>query len=307
MNIMYYIKLLKEMPFMTTKIVNEVQKQHNADMSLLPLLTESEQHQLAAWNATEQNYSQDACVPHLVAAQAAATPGAVALVAGHQRFTYRELNQRANQLAHYLQTLGVRPNVLVGLCMERSLDMVVGLLGILKAGGAYVPLDPSYPPDRLAFMVEDAQAPVLITQQHLVSRLPAQQARVICLDADAGVLAQQSPTDPISAVTADDLVYIIYTSGSTGRPKGVQITHGSLLNLVFWHQRTFKVTAADRATQLTSPAFDATGWELWPYLTMGPVSICSMMTAGSLLPCVATGWWITRSPSPSCRRRWPRE
>src|SRR6266704_4037599 len=259
MNIMYYIKLVKEMPFMTTKIVNEVQKQDNADMPLLPLLTESEQHQLAAWNATQQNYSRDACVPHLVAGQAAATPGAVALVAGHQSLTYRELNQRANQLAHYLQTLGVRPNVLVGLCMERCLDMVVGLLGILKAGGAYVPLDPSYPPDRLAFMVEDAQAPVLITQQHLVSRLPAQQARVICLDADAAVLAQQSPADPISAVTADDLVYIIYTSGSTGRPKGVQITHGSLLNLVFWHQRTFAVTPADRATQGTSPAFDATG------------------------------------------------
>src|SRR6266487_1924044 len=257
------------MPFMTTKIVNEVQKQHNADIPLLPLLTESEQHQLAAWNATQQNYPRNACVPHLVAGQATVTPDAVALVAGHQRLTHRELHQRANQLAHYLQTLGVRPNVLVGLFVERSLDMVVGLLGILKAGGAYVPLDPSYPPDRLAFMVEDAQAPVLITQQHLVSRLPAQQARVICLDADAAVLAQQSPADPISAVTADDLVYIIYTSGSTGRPKGVQITHGSLLNLVFWHQRTFKVTAADRATQVASSAFDATGWELWPYLTVG--------------------------------------
>jgi amino acid adenylation domain-containing protein len=291
MNIMYYIKLVKEMPFMTTKIVNEVQKQHNADMPLLPLLTESEQHQLAAWNETQQNYSRDACVPHLVAGQAAATPGAVALVAGHQSLTYRELNQRANRLAHYLQTLGVRPNVLVGLCMERSLDMVVGLLGILKAGGAYVPLDPSYPPDRLAFMVEDAQAPVLITQQHLVSRLPAQQARVICLDADAAVLAQQSPSDPISAVTADDLVYIIYTSGSTGRPKGVQITHGSLLNLVFWHQRTFQVTAADRATQLTSPAFDATGWELWPYLTIG-ASVYLLDDDSRVAPALCRDWLV---------------
>src|SRR2546421_8242948 len=152
MNIMYYIILVKEMPFMTTKIVNEVQKQHNADMPLLPLLTESEQHQLAAWNATQQNYSRDACVPHLVAAQAAATPGAVALVAGHQRFTYRELNQRANQLAHYLQTLGVRPNVLRGLCMERSLGMVGRCPGILKAAGGYVALDPAYPPDGLGFI-----------------------------------------------------------------------------------------------------------------------------------------------------------
>src|SRR3989440_172022 len=279
------------MPFMTTKIVNEVKKEHNADTPLLPLLTESEQHQLAAWNATQQNYPRNACVPHLVAGEAAATPGAVALGGGHQSLNYSELNQRANQLAHYLQTLGVRPNVLVGLCMERSLDMVVGLLGILKAGGAYVPLDPSYPPDRLAFMVEDAQAPVLIPQQHLVSRLPAQQARVICLDADAAVLAQQSPSDPISAVTADDLVYIIYTSGSTGRPKGVQITHGSLLNLLFWHQRTFKVTAADRATQLTSPAFDATGWELWPYLTMG-ASIYLLDDDSRVAPALCRDWLV---------------
>src|SRR5256714_9562654 len=171
MNIMYYIKLVKEMPFMTTKIVNEVQKQHNADMPLLPLLTESEQHQLAAWNATQQNYSRDACVPHLVAGEAAATPGAVALVVGHQSLTYSELNQRANQLAPYLQTLGVRPNVLVGFCMERSLDMVVGLLGILKAGGTYVPLDPTYPTERLTFMLGDVQAFVLVTRQGLASRL----------------------------------------------------------------------------------------------------------------------------------------
>src|SRR5437764_8139549 len=196
MNIMYYIKLVKEMPFMTTKIVNEVQKQHNADIPLLPLLTESEQHQLAAWNATQQNYPRNACVPHLVAGQATATPDAVALVAGHQRLTYRELNQRANQLAHYLQTLGVRPNVLVGLCMERSLDMVVGLLGILKAGGAYVPLDPSYPSERLVFMLEDAHVPVLVTQQRLATHLPIQGARVVCLDADAVALAQQSIVDP---------------------------------------------------------------------------------------------------------------
>src|SRR3989441_2313958 len=247
-------------------LLTTVRKEQHTNTALL---TEIEQRQLAAWNATQQTYPRNACVPQLVAAQAAATPDAVALVIGDQVLSYRELNQRANQLAHYLQTLGVRPNVLVGLCVERSLDMVVGLLGILKAGGAYVRLDPSYPPDRLAFMMEDAQASVLVTQQNLVSRLPAQQAQVICLDTDATVLAGQSTTAPISAITADDLVYIIYTSGSTGRPKGVQITHGSLLNLVYWHQRAFAVTAADRATQLTSPAFDATGWELWPYLTIG--------------------------------------
>ncbi len=234
-----------------------------------PRTGQQEQQQLAAWNATQQAYPTDACVPHLVARQAAATPEAIALVEGEQTLTYRELNQRANQLAHYLQTLGVGPNVLVALCVERSFDLVVGLLGILKAGGAYVPLDPAYPPERLAFMVADAQASVLLTQQHLVSHLPGQAAQLVCLDTDAALLAQQPTDEPTLSAMAGDLAYVIYTSGSTGRPKGVQITHLSLLNLVFWHQQVFSLTSADRATQLTSPAFDATGWELWPYLTCG--------------------------------------
>ena len=240
-----------------------------ANHSTPPLLTEDEQQQLAAWNATEHEYPTDACVQQLIARQATATPDAVALVAHGQTLCYRELNRRSNQLAHYLQALGVGPNTLVGVCIERSLDMVIGLLGILKAGGAYVPLDPTYPSARLTFMLEDAQVAVLVTQQYLTARQPNQKARVVCLDADAAVLAQQNESDPISTVTPDDLAYIIYTSGSTGRPKGVQITHRSLLNLVFWHQRTFAVTPVDRATQVTSPAFDATGWELWPNLTIG--------------------------------------
>jgi len=224
---------------------------------------------VASMIATQQDYPQDTCVPQLVAAQAATTPDAVALIANDQVLSYRELNCRANQLAQYLQTLGVGPNVLVGCCVERSLDMVVALLGILKAGGAYVPLDPTYPPERLAFMLEDAQVPVLITKQPLATRLPTLRAQVVYLDIDAAVLAQQSETNPVHTVTTDDLVYVIYTSGSTGRPKGVLITHNSLLNLVYWHQHTFAVTPADRATQVSSPAFDATGWELWPYLTIG--------------------------------------
>jgi amino acid adenylation domain-containing protein len=248
------------------EVLTSRQEEHRTD---IPLLTEFERQQLEAWNATQQDYPQDVCVPQLVAMQVAATPGAVAGVAGDQVLSYRELNRRANQLAYYLRTLGVGPNVLVGCCVERSLDMLVGLLGILKAGGAYVPLDPTYPPERLAFMLADAKAPVLVTQQHLISRLPAQGTQVICLDADSAMLAQQSETDPVSAATAEDLAYVIYTSGSTGQPKGVQITHSGLLNLVFWHQRAFAVTRSDRATQIASPAFDATGWELWPYLTIG--------------------------------------
>jgi non-ribosomal peptide synthetase component F len=206
---------------LVSDVLSMVRGEHHPDTLLL---TELERQQLVAWNPTQQGYPRDACIPQLVAMQAAATPEAVAVVAGDQMLNYRELNRRANQLAHYLQTLGVGPNVLVGLCLERSLDMVVGLLGILKASGAYMPLDPTYPPDRLSFMLEDAQVPVLVTQQHLVTRLPMQRAQVICLDADAAVLAQQNETDPISTITADDLVCVIYTSGSTGRPKG----HSSL-------------------------------------------------------------------------------
>jgi amino acid adenylation domain-containing protein len=193
-------------------------------------------------------------------------------LAGQQALTYWALNQRANQLAHYLQTLGVGPEVPVGLCMERSLDMVVGLLGILKAGGAYIPLDPQYPAARLAFMLDDSKIPVLLTQQHLQPQLveldAARQAKIICVENEP-MLERQSMAEPICRATPDNLAYIIYTSGSTGQPKGVEITHKSLLNLVSWHAQEFAITAADRATQITSPAFDATGWEVWPYLCYG--------------------------------------
>ncbi len=239
--------------------------QHTGQLTLTGL----EQQQMTKWNSTQRDYPRDACVPQLVARRAASTPEATALVAGDQVLSYRELNQRANQLAHYLRSLGVGPNVLVGLCVERSIDMVVGLLGILKAGGAYVPLDPSYPRERLTFMLEDARVPVLVTQECLVNRLHLQDAKFVCLDTDLALLMQQSSAELPAVVTAADLVYVIYTSGSTGRPKGVQITHDGLLNLIYWHQRAFAITASDRATQLTSPAFDATGWELWPYLTLG--------------------------------------
>ena len=233
------------------------------------LLQREIEQQLAIWNATQRSYPLDACIHQLVAMRAADMPDAVALVMGELTLSYRELNQRANQLAHYLQAFGVQSNVLVGLRVERSLDMVVGLLGILKAGGGYVPLDPSYPSERLAFMLEDAATPVLVTQQALAARLPAIGSRIVCLDADTPLLAHQPDTNPVTTTTIEDLAYVIYTSGSTGRPKGVQITHSSLLNLLYWHQQAFAVTAADRATQVASPAFDATGWELWPYLSIG--------------------------------------
>lgn len=242
-------------------------------------------------NTKQSDDTQKMCIHQLIARQAAATPNAPALEAEGTTLTYRELNQRANQLAHYLQELDIKPDTPVALCIGRSPDMVVGLLGILKAGGAYVPLDPSYPPERLTYMVQDAQAPVLITLHHLKQHFSEQAVHILCLDTDAEELARQSTTDPASPVTINDLAYVIYTSGSTGQPKGVEITHSSLLNLVEWHQQAFEVTAADRATQLASPAFDATGWELWPYLALG-ASIVLPSEETRVTPTVLRDWLV---------------
>lgn len=247
----------------------ELEEVHFAGDLPSSIQLEADRQHLSVPSVTEKKYPRDACVHELVARQAAMRPDEIALVAGNQVLSYRELNSRANQLAFFLQASGVGRGMLVGLCMERSVEMVVGLLGILKAGSAYVPLDPTYPPERLAFLLEDSQATVLVTQQHLSSLLAMPGVQLICLDAQEAQLAQEEEVNPTSEVTADDLAYVIYTSGSTGQPKGVQITHDSLLNLVFWHQQAFAVTPLDRATQVASPAFDATGWELWPYLTLG--------------------------------------
>ena len=206
-------------------------------------------------------------VPEAVAVKAAKWPDAVALTAGAQVMTYGELDFRANRLARHLSSLGVGPNVLVGLCLPRSLDMVVAALGILKAGGAYVPMDPAYPPDRLAFMLEDAQAPVLVTNHRPARQLSTKQR--IVLNTNAPEIARQ-PGQPLRDESMPgDLAYVIYTSGSTGTPKGVEILRSGLANLVSWHQRAFSVTSGDRASHLAGLGFDAAVWELWPYLAAG--------------------------------------
>ncbi len=234
----------------------------------LPLLSESDRYQvLVEWNNTQAEYSKQLCIHQLFEDQVQQTPQAEAVSAGKQ-LTYQELNHRSNQLAHYLKTLGVGPDVLVGICIERSWEMVVGLLGILKAGGAYVPLDPTYPQERLNWMVEDAQIGLLLTQERL-AHLKLQAPQIVCLDRESDIIAQQNQQNPDSEVTANHLVYVIYTSGSTGKPKGVSVEHGSLLNLIFWHQKAFEVSPLDRTTQIASSAFDACGWEIWPYLTAG--------------------------------------
>ncbi len=211
-------------------------------------------------------------VAELVTSQAAATPDAIALASTKRVWSYREVDERASALADALRTLGVGPGVVVGLCMPRSPEMVVGALGILKAGGAYLPLDPTYPAARLAFLLEDGQAPVVVTGQRIKERLPKGIYHTILLD-DLGRAAALPPFAQAATMKAaaalKSLAYMIYTSGSTGQPKGVEITSESLLNLVHWHQQAFGVTAGDRASQVANVCFDAAVWEIWPYLATG--------------------------------------
>ena len=235
----------------------------------LPLLTADQRQQLLVeWNDTTKEYPQDKCIHQLFEAVVEQCPDAVAVVFGEEQLTYRELNALANKLAHYLQTLGVKPEVMVGICVERSLEMVVGLLGILKAGGAYVPLDPTYPLDRLQYMVEDSAVSVLLTQERLVQSLPLHQVHVVCLDAILKTIADQNEANPVSGVTTDNLAYIIYTSGSTGKPKGVMNTHRGICNRLLWMQDAYQLTPVDRVLQKTPFSFDVSVWEFfWPLLT----------------------------------------
>ncbi|HEY9659034.1 MAG TPA: amino acid adenylation domain-containing protein, partial [Allocoleopsis sp.] len=207
-------------------------------------------------------------VHHLFEAQVQRTPGAIAITSEQEKITYCELNQRANQLANYLKTLGVEPEMPVGICMQRSIEMIVGLLGILKAGGAYVPLDPSYPQERLAFMLEDAQVPIFLTQSTLEKQLPEHQAQVVCIDRDWGEIAKQSQETPVSCTNPAHLIYIIYTSGSTGKPKGVAVEHHAVKRLVM-DTNYIQIDPSDVIAQVSNCSFDAATFEIWGALVNG--------------------------------------
>ena len=239
-------------------------------LSRLPLLTEAERRQLLVeWNNTRADYPQHQAIHRLFEAQVERTPDAMAVAFEDRQLTYRELNARANQLAHHLRKLGVGPEVLVGICLERSLEMVVGLLGILKAGGAYVPLDPAYPKQRLSFMVEDAQLPVLVTQERLVEELPEHSAKVLCLDRDWGLIGQESEGNPASGAGAENLAYVIYTSGSTGKPKGVFGPHRGAVNRFAWMWEAYPFEAEEVCCQKTSLNFVDSIWEIFGPLLQG--------------------------------------
>ncbi|MEH2350380.1 MAG: amino acid adenylation domain-containing protein, partial [Nostoc sp.] len=240
-------------------------------ISNLPLLRATEQHRLLVeYNNTHVEYPQNKCIHQLFETQVEQTPDAVAVVFATQPMTYQELNVRANQLAHYLQGLGVKPEVLVGICVERSCEMVVALLGVLKAGGAYVPLDPQLPLERLEFMLLDSQISVLLTQKKLVAQMPKHNAHLICLDADWGAISGNSGENPISEVTPENLAYAIYTSGSTGTPKGVAIAHRSLVNAYFAWEQTYQLrTRTSSHLQMANFSFDVFSGDLVRSLCSG--------------------------------------
>ena len=239
-------------------------------ISLLPLLTETERHQiLVEWNNTTIDYPQEQCIHQLFEAQVERTPDAVAVVFEDKKLTYQELNRQANQLAHYMREHGVGPDVLVGICMERSLEMVVGLMGILKAGGAYVPLDPEYPKDRVAFMLEDTQALLMLTQQQLVKDLPETDTTLLCLDADWKAIAKERTGNLDTTAGPDNLAYVIYTSGSTGKPKGVMIPHRGLFNYLSWCIEAYSVAEGRSAPVHSSIGFDLTITSLFSPLLVG--------------------------------------
>jgi amino acid adenylation domain-containing protein/non-ribosomal peptide synthase protein (TIGR01720 family) len=247
-------------------------------LATISLLTEMEREQILAQgtgptvarNATRADYPREVCVHQLFELQIKQTPDSVALAFGEDEvLTYAELNRRANQLAHYLQSLGVSPDVLVGIYMERSIEMIVGILGVLKAGGAYVPLDPAYPGERLTFMIQDAQVALLLTQEHLGAQLPAVDAPIFCLDSNWLLIAQQPQENLHDPVEAENLAYVIYTSGSTGQPKGVLNKHRSLVNLCFALRTFFAHPEVRHVSLITSISFDISVNQIFPTLAFG--------------------------------------
>ncbi|HCL5367962.1 TPA: AMP-binding protein, partial [Salmonella enterica] len=233
-------------------------------LSQQPLLTAAGQYQLLTeWNNTAEDYPHDQCIASLFEAQAEQTPDALAVYFDGEEIDYRELDRRAEQVASRLVHAGIGPDCVVGLFVERSIEMISGLLGILKSGAAYLPLDTDYPPDRIAYMLEDAQVPVVLTQRRLLARLPETSACCMFIDDETSETAL--PPRKARNINAHHLAYVIYTSGSTGRPKGVMISHFSILNHLSWMQRTHRLTPDDRVLQNAPVSFDVSVWQLfWP-------------------------------------------
>jgi amino acid adenylation domain-containing protein len=251
-------------------LLEEIVANPQVNVCNLPLLKEEEKKQiLVDWNNNKVINFKEQCVHQLFEEQVIKTPEDIAVVFGEEKLTYQELNEKANQLANYLRKLGVKPDVLVGFCLERSLDMIVGVLGILKAGGAYVPIDLNYPSDRISYMLENSQVPILLTQSHLQESIPSFTGKKICLDINWQDINLESKNNLINETTLDHLIYVIYTSGSTGQPKGVLLTHYSISNLVQWQIKTTTVALNVKTLQFSPISFDVSCQEIFSTLCYG--------------------------------------
>lgn len=254
-----------------TVFIKNIVNQPTQSLEQQPLLSEQEyQRILSQWNNTQSKYPKHLGIHQLIERQTTKTPDAIAIIFENKSLTYKELNNKANQVAHYLQTLAVKPEVIVGLCVERSLSMLIGLLGILKAGGAYLPLDPAYPSERLAFILKDAGVDVLLTQQKWLDKLANMKtANLVCLDTQWSTISQQSEKNLLTNIKSTNLVYIIYTSGSTGKPKGVQITHQAFVNFLYAMHQSIGLNKQDILLAVTTLSFDIAGLELYLPLMIG--------------------------------------
>jgi len=298
----YSDKAIERLVGHLTALLEAVARNPQARIADLLLLTEAERQVLKRWNRTDADYAKGSCVHQLFEEKVAKAPEAVAVVFEDAVLTYGELNRRANQLAHYLSGLGVGPDARVGVCAERSLEMIVGLMAVLKAGGAYVPLDPAYPAERLLRMVEDSSPAVLLTHGHLEKLLTGirQDPPVVDLTGTAAWSNQPdtNPELPGIGLTSKHLAYVIYTSGSTGTPKGVAIEHRSLVNLICWHCNTFELEPGQRSSSVAGFGFDAATWEIWPVLCVGATLLLpSPMEARD--PEALLAWWNGKAPDVS--------
>lgn len=267
---LFHPNTAKQMVRHFKNLIEEVVSNPDRSISKLLLLSKEESDLiLYKWNETNFKYDDFDCMHKLIEKQTSQTPDSVAVVFEDESLTYKKLNRRANRLANYLHKLGVKPGSLTGICMERSADMVISILGVLKAGGAYVPIDPSYPKNRIEFMINDSSAKILITQKSLLDILPDNLSGLVLIDEQSDVINKESDADCDSKVTLKDLAYVIYTSGSTGTPKGVTIRHDSLANHMLWMKSVFGFDSSDSVLQKTPFSFDASVWEFYLPLIIG--------------------------------------
>ncbi len=263
-----YVKMIRNH---FENVVNQIIGNPDSRINDIKLLTPAEENQLfIEFNNTKSEYPSDKTITELFEQQVIKTPDSPAVISGNSKLSYKELNERANQIANYLLSKGVKSEALVAICMERSIDILAGMLGILKAGCAYVPIDPEYPAERIKYMLEDTASEFIITGKRSSQKLKViENVKLIDLDAEQLTISKLPKDNLKISVKPNNLAYVIYTSGSTGLPKGVMVEHAGIMNLIAWHDKVYEVSDKSRATTMSTIGFDAFGWEIWPYLSVG--------------------------------------